>query len=73
MKKVVAINASPRRVWNTASLVRAAAYGASEAGCEVSVYDLYTIGKYSGCVSCFGCKTTMPGMRHMSREVSIVR
>ena len=57
MKKVVAINASPRRVWNTASLVRAAAEGASESGCEVSVYDLYTIGKYSGCISCFGCKT----------------
>ena len=57
MKKIVAINASPRKVWNTASLVKAAAEGASESGCEVSVYDLYTIGKYSGCISCFGCKT----------------
>ena len=57
MKKIVAINCSPRKVWNTASMVKAAAEGATEAGCEVSMYDLYSIGKYSGCISCFGCKT----------------
>lgn len=57
MKNIVAINASPRKAWNTASLVKAAAEGAKEEGCGVSVYDLYSIGKYSGCISCFGCKT----------------
>ena len=57
IKKIVAVNASPRKQWNTASLVRAAADGAAGSGCEVSVYDLYGIGKYSGCISCFGCKT----------------
>ena len=55
--KIVAINASPRKNWNTAQLVRAAADGAAENGAEVEVIDLYTIGKYSGCISCFGCKT----------------
>ena len=52
MKKIIAINASPRRNQNTAQLVRAAAEGA---GAEV--IDLYTLEKYSGCISCFGCKT----------------
>ena len=55
--KIVAINASPRKNWNTAQLVRAAADGAAENGSEVEVIDLYAIGKYSGCISCFGCKT----------------
>ena len=55
--KIVAINASPRKNWNTAQLVRAAADGAAENGADVEVIDLYTIGKYSGCISCFGCKT----------------
>ena len=55
--KIIAINASPRRTWNTAQLVRAAADGAAENGAETEVFDLYSIGKYSGCISCFGCKT----------------
>ena len=46
--KIVAINASPRKNWNTAQLVSAAADGAAENGAEVEVIDLYTIGKYSG-------------------------
>lgn len=57
MKHIVAINASPRKTWNTASLVNSAAKGAREAGAEVEVFDLYSLGKYSGCISCFGCKT----------------
>lgn len=56
MKKIVAINASPRTAWNTASLVREAAKGAQEAGAEATVFDLYKIGNFTGCISCFGCK-----------------
>ena len=52
MKEIIAINASPRKNWNTAQLVRAAAEGAGAA-----VIDLYSLEKYSGCISCFGCKT----------------
>ena len=48
----IAINASPRKNWNTAQLVRAAAEGA---GAEF--IDLYALDKFSGCISCFGCKT----------------
>ena len=38
-------------------MIKAAAEGAKETGAEVEIFDLYSIGKYSGCISCFGCKT----------------
>ncbi len=56
MKKIVAINCSPRTTWNTATLVREAAKGAQEQGAEVEVFDLYKLETFTGCVSCFGCK-----------------
>lgn len=56
MKHIVAINASPRTVWNTAQLVREAARGAESEGAEVEVIDLYRLEKFTGCISCFGCK-----------------
>ena len=56
MKKIVAINCSPRATWNTATLVWEAARGAEEQGAEVKVIDLYKLEKFTGCVSCFGCK-----------------
>ena len=59
MKKIVAVNASPRAGWNTASLVREAAKGAEAEGAEVKVFDLYKLEKFTGCISCFGCK--LPG------------
>lgn len=58
MKNIVAINASPRREWNTSTLVREAARGAAEkANAEAIVYDLYRLEKFTGCISCFACKT----------------
>lgn len=56
MKKIVAINGSPRTVWNTGSLVREAAKGAESMGAEVKVFDIYNLEKFTGCISCFGCK-----------------
>lgn len=56
MKKIVAINCSPRTVWNTATLVREAARGAEGEGAEVKIIDLYKLEKFTGCISCFGCK-----------------
>ena len=56
MKKIVAINCSPRSTWNTATLIREAARGAQAQGAEVEVIDLYKLEKFTGCVSCFGCK-----------------
>lgn len=56
MKKIVAVNASPRAAWNTGTLVREAAKGAEVEGAEVKVFDLYKLEKFTGCISCFGCK-----------------
>jgi len=56
MKRIIAINCSPRTAWNTATLVREAARGAEEQGAEVEIVDLYKLEKFTGCISCFGCK-----------------
>ena len=56
MKKIIAINGSPRDKWNTAQLVREAAKAAENEGAEVKIYDLYKLEKFTGCISCFGCK-----------------
>lgn len=56
MKKIVAVNASPRAVWNTGTLVREAAKGAESEGAEVKIFDLYELERFTGCVSCFECK-----------------
>lgn len=56
MKKIIAINAGPRAGWNTDQLIKAAANGAEKAGASVEYIDLFKLEKYTGCVSCFGCK-----------------
>lgn len=55
-KKIVAVNAGPRKGWNTDTLVTEAAKGAEAAGAEVVYFDLFKLEKYTGCISCFGCK-----------------
>lgn len=55
-KKIVAVNAGPRKGWNTDTLIKEAVKGAEEAGAEVQVFDLFRLDKYTGCISCFGCK-----------------
>ncbi len=57
MKKIIAVNCSPRSGWNTDILVREAARGAESRGAEVEIIDLYKLEPFMGCVSCFGCKT----------------
>lgn len=56
MKKIIAVNGSPRSAWNTGTLVREAARGAEAQGAQVKLYDLYKLEKFTGCISCFGCK-----------------
>ena len=56
MKKIVAVNTSPRPGWNTSTLVQEAARGAQEQGAQVEMIDLYRLKNLVGCVSCFGCK-----------------
>lgn len=55
-KKIIAVNASPRKGWNTDTLVTEAAKGAESAGAVIEKFDLYRLEKYTGCISCFGCK-----------------
>lgn len=55
-KKVVVVNASPRMGWNTETLVSEAAKGAEAAGAEIIRFDLFKLERYTGCISCFGCK-----------------
>ncbi|MBO5519642.1 MAG: flavodoxin family protein [Candidatus Methanomethylophilus sp.] len=56
MTKIVAVNGSPRKGWNTDLLISEAAKGAESAGAEVQYFDLYKLENFTGCVSCFGCK-----------------
>ena len=55
-KKIIAVNAGPRMGWNTDTLITEASKGAEAAGAEVRRYDLFRLEKYTGCISCFGCK-----------------
>ncbi len=55
-KKIVAVNCGPRKGWNTDSLISEAIRGAESMDADVIRFDLYKLEKYSGCVSCFGCK-----------------
>ena len=57
MKKIIAVNGSPRSGWNTDILVREAAAGAVSVGAEAEIIDLYRLEPFTGCISCFGCKT----------------
>ena len=42
-KKIVAVNASPRKGWNTDTLVTEAAKGAEKAGAEIQKFDLFRL------------------------------
>ena len=55
-KKIIAVNAGPRIGWNTETLINEASRGAADAGAEVERFDLFRLERYTGCISCFGCK-----------------
>ena len=54
--KIIAVNAGPRKGWNTDTLISEAAKGAESRGATVEKFDLFRLEKYTGCISCFGCK-----------------
>ena len=54
--KVIAINGSPRKKWNTATLLQQSLEGAGTRGAETELLHLYDI-DFKGCISCFACKT----------------
>lgn len=55
-KKIIAVNAGPRKGWNTDTLITEAARGAEAAGASIERFDLFRLERYTGCISCFGCK-----------------
>ena len=55
-KRIIAVNAGPRMGWNTETLITEASKGAESAGAKVERFDLFRLEKYTGCISCFGCK-----------------
>lgn len=54
--KVIAFNGSPRKKWNTATLLEKALEGAASQGAETELLHLYDL-NFKGCNSCFACKT----------------
>ena len=52
---VLAVNGSPRKKWNTASLLEKALEGAAAQGAATEMVHLYDL-NYKGCTSCFACK-----------------
>ena len=65
--RIYAVNGSPRKKWNTATILQSALDGAASAGAEnvrtemIHLYDY----SYTGCVSCFQCKRK--GGKHYGR------
>ena len=55
MKKVIILNGSPRKNFNTAKLLKEAQKGAESAGAEVEYFNLYDY-NFLGCRSCFACQ-----------------
>jgi multimeric flavodoxin WrbA len=53
--EVIAFNGSPRKTWNTASLLDKALAGAASMGASTKMVHLYDL-DFKGCRSCFACK-----------------
>jgi len=53
--KIIAFNGSPRKEWNTATLLKKTLEGASSQGAKTELIHLYDL-DYKGCISCFACK-----------------
>ena len=53
--RLLAINGSPRKGWNTATLLNKAMEGAASQGALTELIHLYDL-NYKGCISCFACK-----------------
>ncbi len=54
-KKVIVLNGSPRKNFNTAQLLKEAQKGAESIGAETEYYNLYDY-NFLGCRSCFACQ-----------------
>jgi multimeric flavodoxin WrbA len=50
--KAIGVNGSPRKKWNTATLLKKALEGAASEGAKTALVHLYDL-DYKGCISCF--------------------
>jgi len=55
MKKVIILNSSPRKNFNTAKLLKEAQKGAESVGAQAEYFNLYDY-NFKGCMSCFACQ-----------------
>jgi len=53
--KIIGINGSPRKEWNTHILLEKCLSGAAETGADTELINLYSM-NFRGCSSCFMCK-----------------
>jgi multimeric flavodoxin WrbA len=53
--KIIAVNGSARKNWNTHILLNKALEGAESAGAQTELINLYDL-DYKGCIGCLGCK-----------------
>ncbi len=53
--KVILLNGSPRKGWNTHKLLQEAERGAQDAGAQTELIHLFDL-NYTDCKSCFACK-----------------
>ncbi len=53
--KIIAVNGSPRKNWNTHILLNKAIEGAESVGAQTELVNLYDL-DYKGCLDCLACK-----------------
>ncbi len=53
--RIMAFNGSPRKEWNTGTLLAEVLAGAASRGAETELVHLYDLA-FTGCLSCFSCK-----------------
>ncbi len=53
--RIIGVNGSPRKTWNTAMILGSVLEGAASKGAGTELVHLYDL-DFKGCVSCFACK-----------------
>jgi len=69
---VIGVNGSPRKAWNTATLLNNALEGTRSVGANAELVHLYDL-NFKGCTSCFSCKrkgSTNNGICSMKDELT---
>ena len=69
--KVIAVNGSPRKTWNTATLLQKALDGAKSVDADTELVHLYDL-NFKGCTSCFACKESVKNFVLLSCNLSLL-